>query len=74
MIIGGESVFLESLPLATRLYLTFIHHRFTGDTFFPRWDASEWGEISRQDFSADTHNAYSFSFVLLERRQGTLNT
>lgn len=73
MIIGGASIYRESLPRATRLYLTLIHYSFTGDTFFPQWDPREWREISRADFAADANNPYPFSFLVLERRQGTLN-
>jgi len=32
---GGEAVYKEALPLADRIYLTAIHFKIDGDTFFP---------------------------------------
>lgn len=66
MIIGGASLFQEALPLAQRMYLTFIHHSFEGDTFFPEWNKDEWREISREDHAPDERNCYSYSFVTLD--------
>ncbi len=34
-VIGGETVFRAALPKANRLYLTLIHQKFSGDTWFP---------------------------------------
>jgi dihydrofolate reductase len=68
MIIGGEKVFVESLPLATRIYLTIIHHDFIGDKFFPEWNNTEWSVIERTDFKPDSQNLYPYSFLTLERK------
>ena len=35
IIIGGESIYTQALPLATHLYLTFVDAEIQGDTFFP---------------------------------------
>ena len=32
MIIGGEQIFTQCLPIADRLYITLIYHEFKGDT------------------------------------------
>ena len=37
MVIGGEQIFTEALPLAERLYITHIDTSFDGDTFFPNY-------------------------------------
>ena len=63
MLIGGASLYEQALGLATRLYVTRIHHGFTGDTWFPRFDAVEWRLEDRQDFEADRNNRYSYSFI-----------
>ncbi len=42
MICGGASVYQQFLPLAQRLYLTYIHQTFDGDTFFPEVNMEEW--------------------------------
>jgi len=68
MICGGASVYKQFLPLAKRLYLTYIHKSFDGDTYFPEVDMEEWKEVKRTDFKADEKNKYDYSFVILERK------
>jgi dihydrofolate reductase len=41
MVIGGAQVYRAALPFAQRMYLTFVEGEFSGDTWFPEWDASE---------------------------------
>lgn len=67
MICGGASVYKQFLPLAQRLYLTYIHQNFEGDTYFPEVNLAEWREIKRIDCKADEKNKYDYSFVILER-------
>lgn len=69
MIAGGASVYKQFLPLANRLYLTFVHHNFKGDTYFPKFDINQWKEIKRIDNKPDKKNIYSYSFVVLERKK-----
>ena len=68
MICGGASVYKQFLPLAQKLYLTYIHQNFEGDTFFPEFDINEWKEVSREDYKPDEKNLYKYSFVILERK------
>jgi len=67
MIVGGASIYKQFLPLANRMYLTFIHHNFEGDSFFPEYDLREWKEIKRIDNQADKNNPYPYSFVVFEK-------
>ncbi len=60
-IIGGEYIYKEFLPLATKLLITEIELEVdSADTFFPKWDFKIWKEISRQKSS---ENGINFSFV-----------
>ncbi len=68
MICGGATVYAQFLPITDRLYLTFIHHNFEADTFFPEFDMSQFKEIKREDHKADDKNKYDYSFVVLERK------
>ncbi len=68
MICGGASVYKQFLPLAQRLYLTYIHQSFEGDTYFPEVNLQEWKEIKRIDNKADEKNKYDYSFVVLEKK------
>ena len=68
MICGGASVYRQFLPLAQRLYLTYVHASPEGDTFFPEVNMAEWNEVKRTDFKADEKNKFDYSFVILERK------
>ncbi|MDH3387568.1 MAG: type 3 dihydrofolate reductase [Gammaproteobacteria bacterium] len=63
MLIGGASLYEQAMGLATRLYITRIHHGFNGDTWFPEFDPAEWRLEHREDFDADHNNPYSYSFI-----------
>jgi len=65
---GGASVYKQFLPLAQKLYLTYVHASPEGDTFFPEVNMQEWKEVKRDDFKADEKNKFDYSFVILERK------
>lgn len=69
MVCGGAQVYKQFLPLTDRMYLTYIHQSFEGDTFFPDFNINDWQEISREDHQFDLKNLYSYSFVVLERKK-----
>ncbi|MBD3633385.1 MAG: type 3 dihydrofolate reductase [Methylophaga sp.] len=67
MIMGGASLYQQTLPLADKLYLTLVHTRLDGDTWFPDWSTDDWQCISREDHQADEKNDYDYSFMLYQR-------
>ena len=67
-IIGGASVYKQALPLASKLYLTIIHHSFAdADTFFPEINFSQWQQAISEDHEANEKNAFPYSFVDYKR-------
>jgi len=68
MICGGASVYGQYLPIADKMYLTFIEHDFDGDSYFPEFDKEEWKETGRESHKAEGLNPYDYSFVILERK------
>jgi dihydrofolate reductase len=72
MVIGGDRIYEQCLPLADRLYLTQVHAQVAGDAYFPDVDFSEWQEMAREDFPAQAPNQYDYSFVVLDRRTGPI--
>ena len=66
-IIGGGEIFEQSLPLASRIYLTRVHASPEGDAFFPSFNESEWKLLSQLDFAADAKHAYAYSFQVWQR-------
>jgi dihydrofolate reductase len=67
MVIGGAEIYRATLPLAQKLYITWVHAEIAGDVFFPAIDWAAWRENSREDHLADADHPYSFSFTVYER-------
>ena len=67
MVIGGAQVYTQALDKADRVYLTYVHGSFEGDTWFPELATEQWREISRDNHPADERNAWAHSFTVLER-------
>lgn len=65
--IGGAEIYKQALPLAEKLYLTIVHKKFDGDTFFPMPAFNHWEEISKENFFADKENPFSYSFSILKK-------
>ena len=60
-IIGGEYIYKEFLPLATKLLITEIEIEVDSpDAFFPIWDKGIWREESRK---ISSENGINYSFV-----------
>jgi len=73
MILGGASFYQQMLPLAQRLYLTFVDGEFEGDTWFPEYTLNNWQEISSVEHPADDKNPYPYRFVVLEKREDIIH-
>ena len=67
VIAGGTRLYAEALPLADRLYLTFVDTELEGDTWFPRFDLAGWREVERREHEADDRHAHPFCMVTFER-------
>jgi dihydrofolate reductase len=65
MVIGGNQLFAESLPIAAGLELTEIHREYAGDTWFPAYDRSRWAEKKREARTAA--DGTRFDYVLYEK-------
>ncbi|MFT4060052.1 MAG: dihydrofolate reductase [Legionella sp.] len=66
-IIGGEQLFAKTISLASRLYITRIHYRFTADVFFPEINEREWQCISKEFHAKDKENKYDMTFYIYVR-------
>lgn len=49
-VIGGRSIYEQTLPIADRLYITHIDATFEGDTYFPEINWDEWRCIKEKRF------------------------
>lgn len=68
MIIGGGEIYLQALPYTSRIYLTRVHHQFSGDTVFPDIDWKYWDKILEHNFTPTKDVPYYYSFNIYERQ------
>lgn len=67
-VLGGQTIYEQSMPLIDKLYLTKVDAEVDGDTFF-NYDADDWRKVWSKDHPADAENVYPFEMMVLERRQ-----
>ena len=60
-------MYQQAILFADKLDITFVHHQFEADVFFPEILTSVWKETSREDFNADEVDIYDYSFVTYQR-------
>lgn len=68
-VIGGAEIYRQALDRADRLYLTLVHARVQGDTYFPPIDEKQWQEISRERHERDENNPHACTFLVYDRIQ-----
>ncbi len=66
-IIGGATLYKACLNDVDNIYLTRVHAKVKGDTFFPEINQAMWKTVSEDKHTADEKNQYDFSFYKLER-------
>jgi dihydrofolate reductase len=67
-VIGGGMVYRQFMPLADKLYITWVHREFDADTFYPAIDPAEWEETERIEGRDDTPG-FKYSFATYIRRK-----
>lgn len=68
VIMGGGELYGKFLPIAQRLYLTFIDLAIDdGDTYFPDYQSMSWHKSACEGHDADERNPHSYTFVQLDR-------
>jgi len=68
-VLGGASVFKQTLPFAEKLFLTIVHAHIDGDASFPALNAGEWELVNSEYHGIDEEHAYSFSMNVYERKE-----
>ena len=67
MVIGGATLYAQTLPLAARLSLTLIETELPGDAWFPEWARQEWRLDWEEAHPADAEHAWPYRFQRWER-------
>lgn len=70
VIIGGGQIYNLFLEYADKLVITRIDTEVAGEgmILFPDIDLDAWKEVDRQDYFADSKNAYNYSFSIYNRK------
>jgi dihydrofolate reductase len=68
-VIGGGSVYRQLMPLADRLYITWVDREYEADTFFPAINPEEWEELEREGDFYDEDNGFTYRYVTYCRRK-----
>lgn len=66
-VIGGAELFNLSFPYFDTLYITEIHHKFEGDTFFPVFNKKEWVIKSKSEEHIDEKSKIKFTYFVYEK-------
>lgn len=67
-VIGGSEIFSLLFPYAKRIYLTIIHAVFEGDTYFPKFNKSEWIVTDCIEGTVDEKNKYAHTYLILDSK------
>ena len=67
-VIGGSTLYAETLPISNLIYLTEVDADVEGDIRFPAFDRGEWEETEIARHPADDRHAYPFRILELRRR------
>jgi dihydrofolate reductase len=62
-IIGGEEIYKLAMPLAERLYMTWVHGEFEADSFFPEVD-DQWYLATSENYTRDDRHKHDFVYTV----------
>ena len=67
IVAGGADLYAQTMPLAERLHITYVHRAVDGDAYFPAIDRSVWLETARDEHPAAAGDDAAFAFVIYQR-------
>lgn len=67
-IMGGASLYEQTLAKADRLYITEVDAVVGGDAFFPPYRAEDWTTIADETHPADDRHPHAFHYLTLDRK------
>jgi dihydrofolate reductase len=66
-IVGGGTIYKQSIGLTSKIYLTRIHAIIEGDVFYPGLNKSDWKLISEISHKKDKLNPFDYTFCIYKR-------
>jgi dihydrofolate reductase len=67
IVAGGADLYAQTMPLAERLHITYVHRAVDGDVYFPAIDRSVWHETARDEHAAAAGDDAAFASVIYQR-------
>ena len=67
-VIGGETVYKQTVDFADKIYLTNVYANFDGDTFFPEIDKNIWQITEQSEIFTDEKSGLKYDFVNFEKK------
>ena len=73
-IIGGSTIYNQALELGMvdKIYLTRVHGKFDGDTFFRLPNPERWELVEKERHEADEKNECAYTFQTLVRNNSSI--
>lgn len=68
-VIGGGMVYRQFLPIADKLYITWVHKTFEADTFFPEINLDDWELIESEQHGPEGKNDFSYTYAVYKRKR-----
>lgn len=68
-ILGGQQIFELALPMADKMVLTFIHHYFEGDAFFPEFNESDFEILATNKYEIGENTPYPLTISTYLRKK-----
>jgi dihydrofolate reductase len=74
-IIGGGSIYAQTIMYASKVYMTCIEHKFEADSYFPQINTDkDWKVTKVEKHDVDERHKYAFSFLTYERKNDSKQT
>ena len=67
-IVGGAQIYTLAMERIERMYITEVHAKFDGDSWFPDVDNTSWSETRRNQIFSKKENEPNYSFVVFDRK------
>jgi dihydrofolate reductase len=67
-VIGGGEIYVQAMPRAARMVITWVKLRPEGDASFPPIDPAVWEELERTDHVAGPDDDAGYAIVTYRRR------
>src|SRR5271167_4489111 len=67
IVAGGADIYAQTMPLAGRIVLTYIHRAVEGDAYFPAIDGRIWQKIARDEHKAAAGDDADFAYITYGR-------